>query len=193
MVSQLSSLMGMEITLQRKITSTRSCNTSPKVKIGNKVKVTMNQAAFLCNAFNKMELIKVMTPELIAGGNTVEQSTDDADTMIVSAALKSALIRKTVTVFGNDTDLIVMLLHHWSEEMTNILVRSEYAIKEGKLLKQLSITEATSMLSVTLLQHLLFIHAFGGCDTTSAIHDKGKGAIFRLMQKSKKLNNYLLR
>ena len=124
---------------------------------------------------------------------TLEQSTDDADTMIVSAALKSALIRKTVTVFGNDTDLIVMLLHHWSEEMTNILVRSEYAIKEGKLLKQLSITEATSMLSVTLLQHLLFIHAFGGCDTTSAIHNKGKGAIFRLMQKSKKLNNYLLR
>ena len=145
MVSQLSSLMGMEITLQRKITSTRSCNTSPKVKIGNKVKVTMNQAAFLCNDFNKMELIKLMTPELIAGGNTVEQSTDDEDTMIVSAALKSTLIRKTVTVFGN-TDLIVMLLHHWSEEMTNILVRSEYAIKEGKLLKQLSITEATSML-----------------------------------------------
>ena len=32
-----------------------------------------------------------MTPELITGGNTVEQSTDDADTMIVSAALESAL------------------------------------------------------------------------------------------------------
>ena len=42
------------------------------------------------------------------------------------------------------------------------------------------------MLSVTVLQHLLFIHAFDGCDTTSAIHDKGKGAIFRLIQKSKK-------
>ena len=32
-----------------------------------------------------------MTPELITGRNTVEQSTDDADTMIVSAALESAL------------------------------------------------------------------------------------------------------
>ena len=42
------------------------------------------------------------------------------------------------------------------------------------------------MLSVTVLQHLLFIHAFGGCDTTSAIHDKGKGAILCLVQKSKK-------
>ena len=127
-----------------------------------------------------------MTPELIAGGNTVKQSTDDADAMIVSAALESALIRKTVTVFGNDTDLIIMLLHHWNEEMANILVRSEYTIKGGKQLKQLSITEATSMLSVIVHQHLLFIRAFGGCDTTSAIHDKGKGATLRLIQKSKK-------
>ena len=41
------------------------------------------------------------------------------------------------------------------------------------------------MLSVTVLQHLLFIHAFDGCDTISAIHDKGEGAILRLIQKSK--------
>ena len=37
-----------------------------------------------------------------------------------------------------------------------------------------------------MFQHLLFIQAFGGCDTTSAIHDKGKGSILRLIQKSKK-------
>ena len=46
----------------------------------------MNQAAFLSNDFNKMDLIKLMTPKLIAARNTVEQSIDDADTMIVSAA-----------------------------------------------------------------------------------------------------------
>ena len=136
----------------------------------------MNQAAFLSNDFNKMELIKLMTPELIAGGNTVKQSTDDADAMIVSAALESALIRKTVTVFGNDTDLIIMLLHHWNEEMENILVK--YTVKGGKQLKELSITEATSMLSVTVLQHFLFIHAFGGCDTTSQSTTRGKEPLF---------------
>ena len=80
-----------------------------------------------------------------------------------------------------------MLLHHWNEEMANILVGSEYTIKGGKQLKQLSITEATSMLSVTVLQHLFFIRAFGACDTTSAIHDKGKGATLCLIQKSKKV------
>ena len=77
-----------------------------------------------------------------------------------------------------------MLLHHWNEEMANTLVRSEYTIKGSKQLKH--IKEAISMLRVTVLQHLLFIHAFGGCDTTSAIHDKGKGAILRLIKKSKK-------
>ena len=103
----------------------------------------MNQATFLSNEFNKIELIKLMNPELIAGENIVEQSTNDSNTMTVSAALESALIRNTVTVFGNDTDLIIMPLHHWNEEMANILVRSEYTIKGGKQLKQLSITEAT--------------------------------------------------
>ena len=143
----------------------------------------MNQTAFLSNDFNKMELIKLMTPELKAGENTIEQSTDDAHKMIFSAVLESALIRKTATVFGNATDIITMLLHEWNEEMADILVRSEYTIKGGKQLKQLSITEATSMSSITVLQHLLFTHAFGGCDTTSAIHGKGKGAILLLIQK----------
>ena len=123
--------------------SRQSCNSSPKVKIGKEIKVTMNQATFLSNDFNKIELIKLMTPELIAGENIVEQSTNDPNTMIVSAVLESALNRKTVTVFGNDADLIIMPLHHWNEEMANILVRSEYTIKGGKQLKQLSITEAT--------------------------------------------------
>ena len=82
-------------------------------------------------------------------------------------------MRKIVTVFGNDTDLMIMLPLNWNKEMANILVRSEYTIKGAKTteinttikfkltelnqLKQLSITEATSMLSVTVLKHLLFI------------------------------------
>ena len=95
----------------------------------------MNQAVFLSNDFINIELIKLMTPELIAGGNTVEQLTDEADTITVSAALESALIRKTVNRFGNDSGLNIMPLHHWNEEMANILVRSEYTIKGGKQLK----------------------------------------------------------
>ena len=37
--------------------SRQLCNTSPKVKIGNEIKVPMNHAAFLSNDFHKMELI----------------------------------------------------------------------------------------------------------------------------------------
>ena len=42
------------------------------------------------------------------------------------------------------------------------------------------------MLSVDATLPQLFIHAFGGCDTISAVHDKGKGAVLRLIQKSKR-------
>ena len=35
-----------------------------------------------------------------------------------------------------------------------------------------------------LKELLLFIHAFGGCDTTSAIHEKSKGSIVKMVEKS---------
>ena len=34
-------------------------------------------------------------------------------------------------------------------------------------------------------EHLLFMHAFGGCDTTSAVHDKGKNSVKKMIEKSK--------
>ena len=34
---------------------------------------------------------------------------------------------------------------------------------------------------------LPFIHAFGGCDTTSSIFEKGKGAVLKLLEKSESL------
>ena len=67
-----------------------------------------------------MELLKLLVPELVEDGHNVSQATADADRMIVSTALATASMGKTVTVYANDTDVIIMLLHHWNQRMASV-------------------------------------------------------------------------
>ena len=115
-----------------------------------------------------------MSPKLTADGHTVKQAVSDADTLIVESVLEIASEGKSVTVFCNDTDVIVMLLHHWCENLVKCLVRSDIQRKGYKARKQLDVGEAALLLKPDVKKLLPFIHAFGGCDTTSGVYDKGK-------------------
>ena len=75
-----------------------------------------------------------------------------------------------------------MMMHFWKEEMGDLIIRSEYTTKGKKYMKQLNIQKALSKTNSTIKPYLLLVHAFGGCDTTSAIHNKG---ILNLIQTSK--------
>jgi len=106
--------------------------------------------------------------------------------MIVKAALNHCQDGDSVTVFANDTDVILMLMYFWKEEMGQVVIRSSYK-KDGRTqMKQLDVKSALSSIDSTVVPYLLLIHAFGGCDTTSAIHEKGKASPLRLLEKSKR-------
>ena len=57
--------------------------------------LTVSQQSFLSNGHNKMELLKLLVPELVEDGHNVSQATADADRMIVSTALATASMGKT--------------------------------------------------------------------------------------------------
>ena len=80
-----------------------------------------------------------MSPTLEADGVTVKRAPDDTDTMIVSTALEFAQSGSSVTVFANDTDVIIMLLHFWNAELADMVIRSEYTKSNRKQLKQLNV------------------------------------------------------
>ena len=67
--------------------------------------------------------------------------------------------------------------------MENVWIHSEYTRNDRKQLQQMNVMDTVGRLDDVVVKNLLFIHAFGGCNTTSAIHDKGKTAIHRLLQK----------
>jgi len=78
-----------------------------------------------------------------------------------------------VEVFADDTDIVVLLMHHWKKRLFDIVFTSE---RSGK---SWSIKDSCTDLSVDILKILPFLHAFSGCDTTSAVFSIGKPTVFK--------------
>lgn len=84
----------------------------------------------------------------------------DADVDIVKAAI-SASQRCTNTLIGEDTDLLVLLLCHASQNEFEIFYRSD--IKRGKVVAPtFHINRIRMLLGDDTCKYLLFLHAFTG-------------------------------
>ena len=81
-------------------------------------KVQFSQEKFLSNEHTKSELIKLVSKFLRDDSRNVTNCVVDADTKIVSTALEYLTVDgRTMVVVGDDTDIAVMLLYHWREEI----------------------------------------------------------------------------
>jgi hypothetical protein len=90
--------------------------------------------------------------------------------------------QQIVTVVAEDTDVLVLLVHHFMPEMADTFIMSEP--KKGKVLKLYSIRDVSSSIG-TSSQQLLAIHTLSGSDTTSALFGHGKGVAFQKLTASK--------
>lgn len=79
-----------------------------------------NQEVFLTNEKNKHQFILLISQYLKDDGQVVHQSTGDADTMIVQCALQYAIEGSEVNVVADDTDVLVLLMYHWKQNMLSI-------------------------------------------------------------------------
>ena len=95
-----------------------------------------------------------------ADGNIVHIADGDADTMIVICALQYAGKETDVNVVADDTDVLVLLMYHWKQNMADVYFLSE--VKKNMMVWKIRDSWPTTT------SHLLFLHAWSGCDTTSA-------------------------
>ena len=79
---------------------------------------------FLSNTENKKSLISLLSNKLTINGHHVYVCNGDADTKIVSTALDASK-EKQVMVVADDTDVAVMLIYHWNEELSDIYFHTE--------------------------------------------------------------------
>ena len=85
-----------------------------------------------------------------------------------------------VTLIGADTDLRIMLLYFWKNDFV-------FELKKDSL-KNRSIREMSSCFK-PILEFMTVLHAFTGCDTTSATYGLGKVSIMRALEKKKSIRD----
>ena len=160
---------------------TKHCITSKDTAFAGDMLVTESKERFLANQQNKQRFIHHLCEFLLKEGIQAENAIGDADRLIVKTALEQARHCHTV-VIGEDTDLLILLLfHHASEHWPVFLTSARFAAAKAKIW---DIQKVQDELGKHFCQKLLFLHAFSGCDTTSAPYGLGKANFMKKATKS---------
>ena len=130
---------------------------------------------------NKTCFIDLLIPLFNAKLWKVSSVKGDADTLFVPETLNLVCVKKDVVVFAEDTDIKVMFLHSVNSEMWQITIRSLGNKKAANKSSNIDIKLSASVLNKHIAQYLLVIHAFSGCDTTSATYELGKPSLLKLV------------
>ena len=88
-------------------------------------------------------------------------------------AVASARHKETILI-GDDTDLLVLLLHHAKMNAHEVFLKSEPK-KSVQQNKMWCIMQSKQLLAPDVCDHILFIHAILDCDVTSRLFGLGKG------------------
>ena len=128
---------------------------------------------FLNNKANKQRFIRYLSDNLERPGCSVDHAKDDGDVLIVLTAVGSSRHKETVLI-GDDTDLLVLLLHHAEMDAHGVFLKSE-PNKSAQQNKIWCIRQSKRLLCADVCDHILFIHAILGCDVISRLFGLGKG------------------
>lgn len=113
----------------------------------------------------------------------VKQADNDADVLIIETAIEQFNLTNTTIVVGEDVDLLVLLTARTPTE------KIIYFLKPGKAQHQSEIYSSKSLSAFSKCQnHILFLHAITGCDTTSALFRRGKTTVLKLFEKQDLVN-----
>lgn len=153
---------------------------APDTIISDATPVPQDKSAFLANKKNKQALIDLLGKKLQEEDITVQHAGEegDADVLVVKEALKIAESSEKVVVMADDTDILVLLIHHAKPD-TNIFMKTKRHL--------ISINQCKKGLGEEMCQCLPFVHAMSGCDTTSAMFGIGKVKHFKLLLRSRVL------
>ena len=75
--------------------------------------ISCSQKSFLKNRKNKAKFIELLSKHPLNHGYDIQNSKDDADTLIVLTAIQYKKKKDNeVVVAANDTDILVLLIYH---------------------------------------------------------------------------------
>ncbi|CAB4029738.1 Hypothetical predicted protein [Paramuricea clavata] len=150
--------------------------TCADIQLSENIMANSDQQTFLSNEKNKSQFIALLNRCLEADGQILHNSAGDADTLIVETALLFPRQEREVKVVADDTHVLILLMYHWNANMADIYFHSEVK-RSKKGLKVWKVQDLVNKAGKVVTSHLLFIHAWSGCDTTSATYGHGKTSL----------------
>lgn len=146
-------------------------------------KLQVAQEKFLSNSKNKARFIELFKARLIENNIFCTQAEGDADRLIVSTAMTNPFPDRRMVVVSQDIDVLLILT-----TLTSLLPDNQVFYFIKPVSSSLTVPEkaySTNSLNNKLpncIKHLLFLHAYSGCDTTSAFWGRGKRVFFEIFE-----------
>jgi len=138
-------------------------------------KIIFSQDKFLSNPSNKSKLINMVCENFYTANILTKIANDDADELIISIALDMHATHKNVIIVGEDIDLLVIMTQRAAG-------KNLFFLKPGREALPKKMYDSNSFAYPDLKCLIAFMHAFGGCDTTSAFFKHGKSKIVKILQ-----------
>lgn len=148
----------------------------------------ITQEKFLGNNKNKAQLIEFLRMELRDANIESSQSIADADVDIVLKAIDTAAECQGVkiAIVSEDTDVLAILAARAPIELEIFMLKPPIKTSPGTVYS----SESLSQKSPCIRENILLLHAFTGCDTTSAFHFQGKVNFCKIFVKNADLEEH---
>ncbi|GBM62515.1 hypothetical protein AVEN_37143-1 [Araneus ventricosus] len=139
-----------------------------------------SQERFSANEINKMRFIDLLKKFLQKANVTVKQAVEDANVLIVETTVSVKFQYDNIFVVGEGIGILVLL--------TELAPMKEnlYFQKCGKRRKP-DVLYSTTSFKYKCSRMILLVHAFSGCDTSSALFGHGKTKFCFLEEKNRHL------
>ena len=103
---------------------------------------------------------------------------EEADIIIIEQVLKCANEARQISVVSDDTDVFVLLLHHYQMAGLEVEITMESPSKDRAIV---DIKQAAAK-HKEIIPNLLPAHAVSGCDTVASYFGVGKGTVIKLLK-----------
>ena len=153
----------------------------PKVLFSSNMSLKSKKENFLANTDNKQAFIDLLCDKLQEKNIRILNADGDADVLVAMTGIECAKMGAT-HVIGEDTDILVLLVHHAKADLCSLIYRSDKPKRQDKTAGHWDVNQLRTGLGDCVARHLPFIHAIAGCDTTSRLFGIGKGVPLRKMQ-----------
>ena len=154
---------------------------SPVINFTGNMALSFGKDKFLSNDTNKQNIINLIGKILQIAGYNVVFSQEDADVDIVLAAIKESHYQN-VTVVGEDTDLLILLLYYYSKQSDfQLLFHSDKHAKTKDDIKH-NINFYSNMLGLIYVEHYYFCIVL-----LVAIQSQTKSTSFKLFPNNPRL------